>query len=108
MSGTQKPSTLVIFGATGDLTQRKLIPALFNQYVKGYLPEPFTMVGFAFEDYTTDTLRQRFLDGMREFSKKSFDEAKWSTFCSRLHYVQGNLTAKEDFERLEEFLREVK
>lgn len=107
MSGTQKPSTLVIFGATGDLTQRKLIPALFNQYIKGHLPEPFIMVGFAFEDYTTDTLRQRYLDGMHQFSEKSFDEEKWTSFCSRLHYVQGNLTKKEDFEQLEKTIRDL-
>jgi glucose-6-phosphate 1-dehydrogenase len=57
MSDT-KPTTFVIFGASGDLTRRKLIPALFNSYCKERLPEQFHIVGFARRPWDDDELRQ--------------------------------------------------
>lgn len=107
MSDTQSPSTLVIFGATGDLAQRKLIPALFNQYIKDHLPDSFTIVGFAFEDYDDNSLRERFSEGMQLYSEKTFNSEKWQNFCKRIFYVQGDLTKKDDFTRLNQRLLEV-
>ncbi|MEL6528010.1 MAG: glucose-6-phosphate dehydrogenase, partial [Chloroflexota bacterium] len=78
MPATQ--NTLVIFGATGDLTQRKLIPALFNQYVQDNLPDDFTIVGFSIEDYMTETLCERLHEGIQQFSSHSYDPAHWATF----------------------------
>lgn len=107
MSNTQYPSTLVIFGATGDLTQRKLIPALFNQYIKGNLPDEFTIVGFSIEDYSTEQLRQRFAEGLQQYTARTYDQGKWGEFCDRIHYVQGNLSEAEDFQRLNAVLQEL-
>jgi len=107
MSDERLPSTLVIFGATGDLTQRKLIPALFNQYLKGHLPEPFQIVGFSIEDYSDDALRDRFLDGLHQFTEKTFKQDSWDKFCGRISYVQGNLTEADDLVRLEQHLKKI-
>ncbi|MEO1290655.1 MAG: glucose-6-phosphate dehydrogenase, partial [Chloroflexota bacterium] len=104
---SDRPSTLVIFGATGDLAQRKLIPALFNQYLKGQLPNQFYIVGFSIEDYTTDALRQRYVEGLRQYTAKTFDDTRWDEFCDRIRYVQGNLTEANDFRGLEEYLQDL-
>ncbi|MEM9952431.1 MAG: glucose-6-phosphate dehydrogenase [Chloroflexota bacterium] len=104
---SDRPSTLVIFGATGDLAQRKLIPALFNQYLKGQLPNQFYIVGFSIEDYTTDALRQRYVEGLRQYTAKTFDDTRWDEFCDRIRYVQGNLTEADDFRGLEEYLQDL-
>lgn len=101
---SERPSTLVIFGATGDLTQRKLIPALFNQYIKDHLPDDFHIVGFSIEDYTTEALREHFLDGLHAYTGSTFDDEKWATFCGRISYIQGNLTEVASLEKLNEHL----
>lgn len=101
------PATIVIFGATGDLTQRKLIPALFNQYCKGQLPQAFKIVGFAIEDYGDHSLRQRFQDGLQQFTPKTYSDEAWADFGQHIRYVQGNLTELADFERLEGELRQL-
>jgi glucose-6-phosphate 1-dehydrogenase len=101
-----RASTIVIFGATGDLTQRKLIPALFNQYCKKHLPKNFTIVGFAIENYTTDTLLQRFEEGVKQFTSDTYTPEAWKAFSSHIFYVQGNLTEKGDFEKLETQLKQ--
>jgi glucose-6-phosphate 1-dehydrogenase len=103
----QRPSTIVIFGATGDLTQRKLIPALFNQYCKKQLPKMFSIVGFALEDYTLDALLQRFEAGVREFTAETFTPVLWEAFSSHIYYVQGNLAETADFEKLEAVLQQL-
>lgn len=106
MPDLQFPSTIVIFGASGDLSQRKLIPALFNQYCKGNLPDVFSIFGFAIEDYTYETIRQRFQEGLQTFSPATYDETKWHDFCSHIYYVQGNLTHEDDFHKLDATLKE--
>ncbi|MEL7432550.1 MAG: glucose-6-phosphate dehydrogenase, partial [Chloroflexota bacterium] len=105
MPATQ--NTLVIFGATGDLTQRKLIPALFNQYVQDNLPDDFTIVGFSIEDYTTETLCERLHEGIQQFSSHSYDPAHWATFSERIHYVQGDLTRADSLQALHETLNQL-
>jgi len=67
----EKPTIFVIFGASGDLTKRKLIPALFNQSIKGRLPKNFQVVGFARRPYDHDAFRAQMLDGMKERTRSS-------------------------------------
>lgn len=107
MSEQQRPATIVIFGATGDLTRRKLIPALFNQYCKGNLPHDFRIVGFALDDESDESLRQRLQEGLQRFSPRTYRDEHWAQFSRRIHYRQGNLTAEEDFHTLEATLREM-
>jgi len=98
--------SIVIFGASGDLTQRKLIPALFNQYCKGRLPD-FSVVGFARRDYSHETFRTRLQEGMEKFVGGEYDRSKWDKFVGRIWYSAGNIDAPEDFDRLEAFLGEL-
>ena len=104
MSNDDKLTTIVIFGASGDLTWRKLIPALYNNFIKGRMALCGEIVGFARRPYTDDTFRQRLQEGVTTFSPDSFDQARWDEFSSKLIYFQGNLDVTEDFQHLSDFL----
>jgi glucose-6-phosphate 1-dehydrogenase len=93
--------TMVIFGGSGDLTRRKLIPALFNLYLKGRLPPAIHVVGFAKEEYSPDQFRERLRGGVEEFGDKPLDAAKWAEFAQRLLYVRGDFTKLADCQRLQ-------
>ena len=104
--GISKCSSIVIFGASGDLTRRKLIPALYNLYRKERLWETTRIIGFARRPYTTETFRELLLQGVKEFSAGTFEEQLWERFVSKLHYFQGNLDVPEDYQRLGAYLEE--
>jgi glucose-6-phosphate 1-dehydrogenase len=97
-------TTIVIFGASGDLTWRKLIPALYNNYCKGRLPECSNIVGFARRPYNDETFRQRLQEGVTAFSPESYEARHWDEFAAMLTYFQGDLDVVEDFSRLETYL----
>lgn len=85
---------IVIFGASGDLTKRKLIPALYHLWDTGMAPEKFSVLGIARSKFSDDEFR----DAMYEFSKKSYpDEAKWKEFASRVHYHAADSTKADDW-----------
>jgi glucose-6-phosphate 1-dehydrogenase len=98
------PTTIVIFGASGDLTWRKLIPALYNNFKKGRLSNCANIVGYARRPFTDETLRAHLRDGTNQFSPDTFDNSIWEAFASQLHYFQGDLDVLGDFPRLNEFL----
>lgn len=102
-----RPTTIVIFGASGDLTRRKLVPALYNLKRKGRLPGQFNIVGFSRRPYSDQDFRSRMQTGLQEFSKTTFFPGLWETFAPTLKYFQGDLTSAEDFLRLEEFLKDL-
>lgn len=106
MSAYEKPTTIVIFGASGDLTWRKLIPGLFNNYKKGRLPKCPNIVGLSRTHYSDEEFRQHLREGMEQFSKDTFDPDVWEKFQKKLHYVPGNLKNADDFMRLKNKLRE--
>ncbi len=99
--------TIIIFGASGDLTRRKLIPALFNSFRKDRLPDEFNIVGFARRDWDNDYFRQVLYDAMMEFAPDAYEEEKWAAFCGRLQYFRGNLGVDEDFVSLRTFLHDL-
>ncbi len=89
-SGTNaKSTTVVIFGGSGDLTHRKLGPALFRLFLKGRLPDDFRIVGFAHTAYSDEQFRSRLEDGVRRFTN-DFAEDHWRRFAARIFYVEGN------------------
>ena len=73
MSDSCQATSIVIFGASGDLTWRKLIPALYNNFKKGRLSECASVVGFARRDYTDDSFRAHLREGVSQFSPETFD-----------------------------------
>lgn len=100
------PITIVIFGASGDLTRRKLIPALFNLYCKGRLPATLNIIGFSTSNFSSVEFRQLMRVGVDEFTRDSFSTADWETFSNQLHYIPGNFTEGSDYNVLKEALRE--
>ncbi|MBI1742956.1 glucose-6-phosphate dehydrogenase [Candidatus Acetothermia bacterium] len=100
-------NTIVIFGASGDLTQRKLIPALFSLYRKGRLPSDVRIVGFARRPYTHEDFRNQLREGVKQFAANVFDSALWGNFANRLWYAKGDLGTPSDFENLRIFLEKL-
>jgi len=107
MNETQAAApTVVIFGASGDLTRRKLVPALYNLLRKKRIPPQTRIVGFARSDFSHDVFRQNMRDGVRELSER-FDEAAWTDFARNLYYVPGNPAQVGDFQNLDVLIREL-
>ncbi len=99
---------LVIFGATGDLTARKLIPALYNLAKDGQLPGHFACVGFARRPKTHDQFRQEMLEAVNNFSRsKPADQGLWETFSKQLYYLQSEFHEDEGYEKLNQFLEKL-
>ena len=102
-----EPTTIVIFGGSGDLAQRKLIPALFQLACKKRLPDNLRIVGSARQEFSDDRYRQFMGDGVREFGDLAARSVEWSMFAQNLFYVQGNMDAPEDYLRLKQRLDEI-
>src|SRR5512140_2839526 len=100
-------TTIVIFGASGDLTWRKLIPALYNNFKKGRLAECATIMGFARRPLTDETFRARLREGVATFSPETFDPAIWDEFARQIHYCQADLDKAEDFPKLDSYLTKI-
>jgi glucose-6-phosphate 1-dehydrogenase len=95
----------VVFGASGDLTRRKLVPALYNLAASRLLPPGMSIVGFAITDQSTDQFREAMHKDTAQFSRrKPLDEAVWGDFASRMHYLAGGFEDPKNFERLAELL----
>ncbi len=100
------PTTIVIFGASGDLTQRKLIPALYNSLRKGRLPAQTRIVGFARRPWDDDAFRDLLHKGVQQFSGH-YAAGLWQDFAPMLQYCQGDLDTPADYARLAEFLQDL-
>jgi glucose-6-phosphate 1-dehydrogenase len=102
------PCVLVIFGATGDLTSRKLMPALFNLALDAQLPSHFACVGFARRDKTNEVFRQEMHEAVSNFSRtKPVDEKLWSSFSNQLYYHISDFDQDEGYESLRKLLEEL-
>ncbi len=101
---TPEPCTMVIFGASGDLTRRKLLPALYNLALDGLLPGAFSIVGFARSEMTDDQFRQQALEAVRQFSRRPVDAAVWDSFARGLYYTGAGSLTLDDFHRLAELV----
>ncbi|MBG85339.1 MAG: glucose-6-phosphate dehydrogenase [Verrucomicrobiales bacterium] len=87
-----EPCTIVIFGASGDLTVRKLIPALYHLHLEGALPDPFRIVGFARREKTHKSWREELKKGMKKFSRTGLDKERWAEFEEKVFYCRGDLS----------------
>src|ERR1044071_5829997 len=101
------PSCLVIFGASGDLTQRKLIPGLYSLAHDGLLPPGQTIVGFARSEMTDDQFRAAMKEACNTHARtRPVDDAIWETFAKGLFYVSGEFAQAEGYQRLKTRLEE--
>jgi glucose-6-phosphate 1-dehydrogenase len=98
MTGT---NSIVIFGASGDLTRRKLIPSLFYLYCKDRLPENWRIVGVARTPMSDDAFRDKMEAGLKEFAPADYLADKWVEFAKGLHYQIGDLEAIESYHELD-------
>ena len=99
------PTSIIIFGASGDLTQRKLVPSLFNLFRKGRLPKQFRIVGYGGTAFTDDQFRTHLEEGLKQFASFEYREEEWKNFSSNLVYQQGRYTDLADFKKLGVFLK---
>ncbi len=98
---TVDPCTIVIFGASGDLTARKLIPALYHLFSKKQLPSPVQIIGYARREKTDEQWRAELLEALKKFSRsKEVDAGAWTEFSKNIFYCQGDYGATEDYKKL--------
>ena len=99
------PATIiVIFGVTGDLARRKLIPSLFNNFMKRRLPRNLRIVGVGRRDWTDDTLKEHARQALLEFAAAQFKQADWRRFQACLSYSKVNLPHTETYQNLKDHL----
>jgi glucose-6-phosphate 1-dehydrogenase len=96
--------TIVIFGASGDLTSRKLIPALYELYRKKRLPEKTRVVGFSRTKFSHEAWRDKLGETTATFVGEKFDEALWREFAGSIFYHPGDIANGDDFAALRDFL----
>lgn len=107
-SKTPESCIMVIFGATGDLTARKLLPALYNLAREGQLPTHFACVGFARRDKTHEDFRKEMKEAVSQFSRvKPLDEALWSQFANSLFYHRSEFHDPQGYDSLNTFLKDL-
>lgn len=95
------PSVIVIFGGTGDLSKRKLIPAFYNLFIEGWMPGSFDIIGLGLEQYNDEAYHQHLLGALSAFSRSGTPEAdKWEAFKSRVHYLVSDINNPEFYQQL--------
>jgi glucose-6-phosphate 1-dehydrogenase len=97
-------NTFIIFGASGDLTSRKLIPALFQLFRKDRLREKTRIVGFSRSHFSHDQWRQMLAETTAKYAGETFDDELWQSFAEKIFYLAGDIGKREDFDRLKQFL----
>src|SRR6476646_8724447 len=102
-----QPCTIVIFGATGDLTHRKLVPALYNLAADGELPPAVTVVGFARRPKTDDEFRKEMEEATRKFSRQPVRDEIWNPFAQSIFYHQSEFEDEAGYKKLAERLQTI-
>ena len=102
-----EPCSLLIFGASGDLTARKLMPALYQLFIDKQLPSPFRIIGFARSPKTDAVWREEMREALEKYSRtKPIDPKQWETFALLLSYAQGDYGDKKSYSHLGARIRE--
>ena len=97
----KKPTSIVVFGATGDLAKRKLFPAFFNLFLEGWMPDEFELLSLGRTEHTQEEFRTYILENIKNFSRiKNFSEEKWNTFSQKIRFVRFDITQEESFVQL--------
>ena len=95
------PCMAVIFGGAGDLSHRKLLPALYNLSLDNELPQNFAILAFAIDDLNDESFRNFARSGIEKFSRQQLREDAWTKFAQRLHFFRGSFTEQKDYVLLE-------
>ncbi|MEU0395572.1 glucose-6-phosphate dehydrogenase, partial [Streptomyces sp. NPDC006208] len=94
------PSGLVIFGVTGDLSRKKLMPAVYDLAGRGLLPPGFSLVGFARRDWADEDFAQVVHDAVREHARTPFREEVWQQLAKGMRFIPGDFADDVAFDRL--------
>ena len=103
MQSARKPDAtiLIIFGAGGDLTWRKIIPALYNLFLDGWLPEKFAVIGLDIKEISDEQYRDRIHDGVDQFSRSGkAKQEDWAKFAQMINYRKSDFTNQETYNNL--------
>lgn len=100
--------TIVIFGASGDLTKRKLLPALYNLKVLRLLPQNFSVIGVAVSEGDDTSYRAKITEDINEFATRPVDLAEWEDFRNRSYYLQGDFNDPATFQKLSARIEEAR
>ena len=101
---SDQTTVIVIFGVTGDLARRKLIPSLYRNFIKRRLPRALRIVGVGRREWTDDTLIDHAQQSLREFAASHYDDDAWSHFKCCLSYSKVNLPLQETYQNLKDHL----
>ena len=104
---TAQPCTLIIFGGSGDLSRRKLLPALYNLALDGVLPTNFAVVSFAVNDFNDESYRAFAREGVEKFSRRPIEQEHWTDYERTLFYVPGRFDDPQAYQALKQKLGEV-
>jgi glucose-6-phosphate 1-dehydrogenase len=104
---TNLPAIMVIFGGTGDLTHRKLIPALYNLVHDNILPENFAIVAVGRKERSSDDYRNELLESLHKYSRNKINESHWMRLKDIIHYVQFDFSDQSGYSKLKSFLDEL-
>ncbi|MCX6501120.1 MAG: glucose-6-phosphate dehydrogenase [Microbacterium sp.] len=96
------PSALVIFGVTGDLARKKLMPAVYDLANRGLLPPGFGLVGFARRDWEDEDFAQVVYEAVKQYARTEFREETWQQLLQGIRFVQGEFDDPDAFRRLRE------
>ncbi|MCU1477997.1 MAG: glucose-6-phosphate dehydrogenase [Subtercola sp.] len=101
------PSGLIIFGVTGDLSRKKLMPAVYDLANRGLLPPGFSLVGFARRDWQDQDFERVVHDAVKEYARTPFDEEVWRQLSEGIRFVSGEFDDDSAFENLKETMAEL-
>jgi glucose-6-phosphate 1-dehydrogenase len=101
------PCVMVIFGGTGDLTKRKLVPALYNLATGRLLSREFAVVGIGRSPLTTEAFREQLTADMERFATQKVDGQRWQHFVERVYYLRGDLQDPDTYARLQQQLAQI-
>jgi len=105
LNGGPEPFSIIIFGASGDLTARKLIPALYHLCKDKLMPADFRIIGFARREKTDESWRQELRTALDQFSRtKPVDDQVWAEFSKHIFYCVGDMTESAAYTKLEQKL----
>ena len=100
-----EPTIIVIFGGTGDLAERKLVPAFYNLFLDNRMPGKFAIIGLGRTPLKHEDYRNRLKDGLNEFSRRGAPEDdQWEKFNQSVFYLQSNINDEASYQHLAEEL----
>ena len=101
------PSSLVIFGVTGDLSRKKLMPAVYDLANRGLLPPGFALVGFARRDWTNEDFMKVVHDSVKEYARTEFNEDVWAQLAEGIRFVPGSFDDAASFQLLKDTIAQL-